>query len=310
MTLEYEMTRYRVGLDESGTNEHLLAWLDAHLEDDVDSVDLVMIGTTLGVTPGEAGALLRDASEELRRDHRDLRVTEEFVAGLSVRPLLEEGLPGDVLVLGVDATTRWSDALAAWTVDRASVHAQIPVVAVPDRTRGGSDRLGPAAVADPIVVGIDETTADAAVSFAADRALVEGRELVIVHAWQVPTVSTPYGYAFVEQDPGLWEHLAERLVRQAASAVRSQFPGLRVESRVGEGRPARVIVGTAETASLLVVGRRHRTVVGGALFGSVGHELLRLSVAPVCIVPPALAPDIPARDGIVPEPALKKRAAR
>jgi nucleotide-binding universal stress UspA family protein len=210
----------------------------------------------------------------------DLDQVEVVTIGGHPAPVAGPPVEPDVLVIGVPQASPVARALSGWVPERVTANSGIPVIAVPEHweERHGS-----------IVVGVDADTSDAALEFAAGRALAAGCELTIVHAWQVPTVSTPYGYAYVEEDRGIWARQAEELVLHFAHRALEQFPGLRVRTAVREGRAGRVLVGLSDSASMLVVGRRHHTLLGGALFGSVGQQLLRESGIPVATVPPVAA---------------------
>ncbi|MBF4606895.1 universal stress protein [Curtobacterium sp. VKM Ac-1393] len=269
------MTRYRIGIDDTVAGQNALAWIDANVISELDQVEIVMIGQRRRAgLAGSPAALLYAAQERLRRRHPRLDITvhaPEHSDGTG--PTVE----ADVLVIGVRQASSVARALSGWVPERVTANSGIPVIAVPEHweEHHGS-----------IVVGIDADTSDTALAFAAEHALAAGCELTIVRAWQVPTVSTPYGYAYVEEDREIWAHQAEELVGQFARRALEQFPGLRVRTAVREGRAGHVIAGLSDAASLLVVGRRHHTLLGGALFGSVGQQLLRESGIPVATVPP------------------------
>lgn len=269
------MTRYRISIDDTVAGQNALAWIDANVLSELDQVDIVMTGEHRRAdTAGSPAAPLHTAQERLRRRHPRLDIT---VHATGASPGTAPATEADVLVIGVRQASPVARALSGWVPERITANSGIPVIAVPEHWEehhGG------------IVVGIDADTSDTALAFAAERALTAGCELTIVRAWQIPTVSTPYGYAYVEEDREIWAHQAEELVGHFARRALAQFPGLRVRTAVREGRAGHVIAGLSDSASLLVVGRRHHTLLGGALFGSVGQQLLRDSGIPVATVPP------------------------
>jgi len=269
------MTRYRIGIDDTTAGQNALAWIDANVHPELDQVEIVMIDEHR--LAGSAG-LLHTAQERLRRHHPHLDITLPAAhASPSAAPTAE----ADVLVIGVRQASPIARALSGWVPERVTANSGVPVIAVPEHweEHHGS-----------IVVGIDADTSDAALAFAAERARAAGCEMTIVRAWQVPTVSTPYGSAYIEEDREIWAHQAEELVAHFARRALQHFPGLRVRTAVREGRAGHVIAGLSDSASLLVVGRRHHTLLGGALFGSVGQQLLRDSGIPVATVPPDTTP--------------------
>lgn len=271
---EYRMTRYRIGVDETVAGQNALAWIDANVRPGADQVEIVPEGHRPPADrAGRTSGVARTATERLRRHHPDLVVVETGDAPPTAGPAREP----DVLVIGVRQASAVARALSGWVPERVTANSGIPVIAVPEHweEQHGS-----------IVVGIDADTSDAALTFAAERALAAGCEMTIVRAWEVPTVSTPYGYAYVEEDRDIWARRAEELVLHVARRALERFPTLRVRTAVREGRPAHVIAGLSDSASMLVVGRRHHTLLGGALFGSVGQQLLHESGVPVATVPP------------------------
>ncbi|WP_416354892.1 universal stress protein [Curtobacterium sp. VKM Ac-2865] len=73
----------------------------------------------------------------------------------------------------------------------------------------------------------------------------------------------------------------------AAVRARTALPDIDLHSAVVEGGAAEVLAERARTASLVVIGRDHRTTLGGALFGSTARGLLHHTRTPVCVVPNA-----------------------
>jgi nucleotide-binding universal stress UspA family protein len=268
------MTQYRIGIDETVGSQAALAWVDADVR---SGLDRVVIMTGVRSTPGGDGAtvdLLSATRERLHQRHPHLVVTED---GPDTADRAATAGDAEVLVIGVKRASPSARAFSGWVPERITTNSTIPVVAVPEQWEESPGC---------IVVGVDADTSSAALEFAAARALAAGCELVVVRAWQVPTVTTPYGYAYVEEDRGIWARQAEELVDHFARVAAGRFPGLRIRTAVTEGRAADVMGGLSASASLLVVGRRHRTLLGGALFGSIGRQLLHESGVPVATVPP------------------------
>jgi nucleotide-binding universal stress UspA family protein len=269
------MTSYRIGMDETVAGQNALAWIDANARPGSDQVEIVSEGhRPRADRAGRTSGVARTATERLRRHHPGLDVVVDAAGSPPTAVLAREP---DVLVIGVRQASAVARALSGWVPERVTANSGIPVIAIPEHweEQHGS-----------IVVGIDADTSGAALTFAAERALAAGCEMTIVRAWEVPTVSTPYGYAYVEEDRDIWARRAGELVLHVASRALERFPTLRVRTAVREGRPALVIAGLSDSASMLVVGRRHHTLLGGALFGSVGQQLLHDSGIPVATVPP------------------------
>lgn len=137
----------------------------------------------------------------------------------------------------------------------------------------------------PVVVG---TASDQAAQFAVDFAVAEARhsssDLVMVHAWQLP------GVGFVEASnggvttmsiPDIQRHALDVEVER----VRVSTPGLRVLPQLRKGVASAELLQLAQTASLLVVGRRDRPGIARALLGSVSRDVLGSPPCPVAVVP-------------------------
>jgi nucleotide-binding universal stress UspA family protein len=141
---------------------------------------------------------------------------------------------------------------------------------------------------DTIVVGVDDSAgSQVALEFAAREAAAHGATLRILSAWEVPpTVLSSGGMA-----PDLYqgfEDEALRIVREAAARVAELEPAVRREERVVEGHAGNALVKEAETADLMIIGRRGHSALSELLLGSTSHQVVDHAKCPVVIVPPAL----------------------
>ena len=142
-----------------------------------------------------------------------------------------------------------------------------------------------------IVVGIDGSPgSQVALEFAAREAAVHGATLRIVSAWEVPpTVLSSGGVA-----PNIYQSFedeARRTVNDAAAHAASLEPSVSCEERVVEGHAGNALVDEAESADLVVIGRRGRGAFAELLLGSISHQVADHARCPVVIVPPAAAGD-------------------
>jgi nucleotide-binding universal stress UspA family protein len=123
-----------------------------------------------------------------------------------------------------------------------------------------------------VVVGVDDTpTSYTAVDHAAIEAGLRGCDLRIVH------VQHPGGRRSASRDEGAG--LLERLMDR----VHAYSPTVPVTCRLEVGAPWPVLLASAETASLVVVGHRH-TAVGAAFGLSVGDRVAANHAGPVLVV--------------------------
>ncbi len=139
---------------------------------------------------------------------------------------------------------------------------------------------------ETIVVGVDGSAgADEAVTFAAQKARLQGATLNLVIVWHVPTgVYEGVGMA-VADTRAEFEQDANRCLEGVAERLASELGGLTIERVVREGRAASVLAREARDAALLAVGSRGHGGFVGLLIGSVSSECARHARCPVVIVP-------------------------
>ena len=136
-----------------------------------------------------------------------------------------------------------------------------------------------------VVVGVDGSPAsDAALTWAADEALVRHAALEIVHAWTYPHVGDVAGMAasFPDQDDFA---ATARFVLDAAVKTATRAHGPCVTAKLVHGAPAKALVDAAAGADLLVVGSRGRGGFAGLLLGSVSQQCAHHAPCPVVVVP-------------------------
>jgi nucleotide-binding universal stress UspA family protein len=142
-----------------------------------------------------------------------------------------------------------------------------------------------------IVVGVDGSpSAQVVIEFAAREAAAHGATLRIVSAWEVPpTVLSSGGVA-----PDIYQSFedeARQMVSDAASRVAALEPSVPREERVVEGHAGNALIDEAESADLVVIGRRGRGALTELLLGSISHQVADHAKCPVVIVPSAPAAD-------------------
>ncbi|WP_435118031.1 universal stress protein [Halolamina sp. C58] len=130
-------------------------------------------------------------------------------------------------------------------------------------------------------VALGEAEDDPAVGRAVDLAAQYDATLHLVSAID-PAVFDPMTVE-TEQLHEALEEEAEAAVETAAE--RAEERGLDVESRVGRGPAASVIVDAAEAVDVVVMATHGREGLQHALLGSVTEKVVRHSPAPVLTVP-------------------------
>ncbi len=141
-----------------------------------------------------------------------------------------------------------------------------------------------------ILVAVDGSDhAIHALNYAVDSADKWGAELVILTV--VPPLS-PFIYSD-EFDPLLIPELEDnirkshqKILRESAELVNNKHLEIKVETRLEEGRPSKIIVETAkeENVDLIVLGSRGLGGITGSLLGSTSQSVVHECTKPILIV--------------------------
>lgn len=112
--------------------------------------------------------------------------------------------------------------------------------------------------------------------------------VISVYEPQVPMAAEPYALSaqYYERLDGLARERAEETARAGVDFLRSKFPSVEIESIVGLGRPAQMIVQTADDwgADLIVVGSHGHGFWGRLALGSVSDAVLHHAPCSVLVV--------------------------
>ncbi|WP_334170920.1 universal stress protein [Sinomonas sp.] len=131
------------------------------------------------------------------------------------------------------------------------------------------------------VVGVDGSPQSReALAWAAEEAALRGGRVVAVTAWEFPLLVT--GLETVAMDREAFAHAAERVLDLAVGAVSGG--DVRIDTVVGHGSPAKVILEAAEGADLVVVGSRGLGGFAGLLLGSVSAHLVHHCPCTVVVI--------------------------
>jgi nucleotide-binding universal stress UspA family protein len=151
-----------------------------------------------------------------------------------------------------------------------------------------------------IVVGVDGSPQSwKAVNWALEEAGAHGDDVMLVHAWQFPSILTisyagPTLPVFTRDDV---QRLSHQLLEKTADEARQQSPAVRIRTQLVEGHPATALVEAADGARLLVIGSRGMGGFRGMLMGSVSTACAHHARCPTVIVPPACRKQNPAPSG-------------
>ncbi len=225
---------------------------------------------------GAAWAAKVDGGPPAEAVETDVRIGDPTAA------LIEASQDVDLLVVGNRGRGAVAGALLGSTAFSVTAQAACPVVVV-----RGDTELRPGA-SHPVVVGVDTSEAAlAAVTWAADEAVLEGAPLVLLAAWSPPDIlAAGYGAAHLPEMVRKAEGIARQGAEAALARARQDHPGLQAEVRLVREKPAKALVAASQDAGLVVVGARGLGSVGGLFLGSVSHATIHRSECPVAVVRP------------------------
>ncbi|MFJ7288606.1 universal stress protein [Curtobacterium sp. NPDC098951] len=268
--------RILVGLDASQASWTALRWAANRAADHPARVRIVHALETGDTDVFVVRERLAEAGAFVRGTAPGTVVETSVERGFAADALVDDTADADLLVIGAHRARRVRSALTGSLPERIATRAPVPTVVVPDDWTFGSG---------PIVVGIDADTADAALAFALQEARRTARSVRLVHAWRVTAPVAPRPIALLEDASSADEQSARLALGAAEREAAHLEPAVPVRSTLWEGDAGEALAKAGVEASLIVVGRRHRTAIGGELFGSVARETMHRSKTPVVIVP-------------------------
>lgn len=135
-----------------------------------------------------------------------------------------------------------------------------------------------------IVVGVDGSAhGEAALGFAAQEAALREARLLIVCAWQLPSIIAPEGVYPTEVFQSVRDE-AEDVIQRAVARVAERQPQVACDAKAIEGQPAAVLLEQAQGADMIVVGSRGHGGFASLLLGSVSQQIVHHAPCPVVIV--------------------------
>ena len=77
---------------------------------------------------------------------------------------------------------------------------------------------------------------------------------------------------------------ADNVAAEAQKAAQTWYPDITVDTYVGQGNPAAVILAVARDAGLIVMGARGRGSFTSLMLGSVSHQVIHDVPCPVAVI--------------------------
>lgn len=203
---------------------------------------------------------LAELSGRLATGWPGLSVTAQLVPGTPAAVLRTEARGADLLVVGADDASPFTEAFNGSVPGDLVATAPCPLVVVP--RRGWTT---PASA--PVVVALDESaTSQAALAYAYAAAQRTGRTLTIVRC--------------VTRELDRAVGTVQALLHAAFGAL---YPTVDVTTEVTTGDPRHVLAAASRGAALLVLGSRGHGRFAAGLFGSVSRHVIRRGGCPVVV---------------------------
>ncbi|MFF7443098.1 universal stress protein [Streptomyces sp. NPDC008122] len=131
-----------------------------------------------------------------------------------------------------------------------------------------------------IVAGVDGSPESlAAAGWAAREALHRGLPLRLAHAWRWEPLDLP-----LVQDPDEQQRAAYAVLREAEATIAERHPELALTATLLPDTPVSALLGTEDTAEMLVIGSRGHGAIAGFLLGSYGQQVIAAASRPVVAV--------------------------
>lgn len=247
-----------------------------HVVDDQAASELAPAMVRM-LTPDDGTDILEDAADELAK----IGVGEamlEIRHGHPAQTLLEAGRPGGLLIVGRRGLDGFAELAIGSTSQVCAALAGIPVVVVPDQWNPVAPSRG------RVVVGVDGSeSCQLALGFAFEEAALRSAGVLAVHAVRLPDVY-PGVDIWPDPDQAGWSDQVERLLTSSLAGWPERYPDVGVERQIVGGHPVQVLAAASETADLVVVGGRGRSLFTALRMGSVSRGLLHHTACPVAII--------------------------
>ncbi|RKT19602.1 nucleotide-binding universal stress UspA family protein [Streptomyces sp. 1114.5] len=231
--------------------------------------------------PEAAQRTLAEAAEAVRARHPELAVQTDAVLDSPIDGLVAAAADAELLVLGSRGRGGFTGLLLGSVSMSVAGRSGVPVIVVREAVEAADGAGG----AGEVVVGVDAHAPEEEVlAFAFREAALRGARVRAVHGWELPPLFGYAGGAVPAAEVEQSEALEAKLLSLALAGPRERHPQVAVVEDVRLGA-ARALVEASAGASLVVVGRRHRSFDLGPRLGRVAHAVLHHAEAPVAVVP-------------------------
>jgi nucleotide-binding universal stress UspA family protein len=239
------------------------------------------LGPLTGALHETVERVVADAVERARSQTAGLHVSHAVITGEAVTVLQAQSRTAQLLVVGHRGSGGFTELLLGSTAVHLSAHTHCPVMVV----RGRPEPAG------PVLVAVDGSPqGQPAIAFAFSEAALRGTDLVALHAWSTWTdhgehaLGHPVELVELVGDVDRLRQEEERVLAEALSGHREQYPGVTVRPRLVRGRTRPALIEASAEAQVMVVGARGHGGFTGLLLGSVSQAALHHAHCPVTVV--------------------------
>jgi nucleotide-binding universal stress UspA family protein len=208
----------------------------------------------------------------------------EMPSAITVPALVDLSKDADLVVVGCLGTGTLRGRHLGSVSSGLVYHAHCPVAIIHDGVQLNAD-----AARASVLVGIDGSReSELATAIAFDEASRRGVGLIALHAWSDVSV---FDSIISLPGPG-WPALRaveDEILAERLAGWGERYPDVPVSRVIVRDEPARGIVGTSESAQLVVVGGHGRGGFAGMLLGSVSAAVVLLARVPVIVARGPLA---------------------
>lgn len=215
-----------------------------------------------------------------KRRRREVRVNTVLAAGDPHAEILRRTGRIDLVIMGRHGTRGFRRLLIGSTAERAIRVGHVPVLIVDTPVRGRYRR---------VLAAVDLSPASRQAVEAAERILPPDTRMDVVHIYETAHDSL---LRRVASRSGVAEYLrrGRAQAKEAVAVLLGRSPETapirKLILRRGDPRPAILAEIRARRADLVVVGSHGRSVIGGALVGSVAEAVVRHAPCDVLVVHP------------------------
>jgi nucleotide-binding universal stress UspA family protein len=227
----------------------------------------------------EGIALLDRTRSIVRRGHPHLPITTRLLDGEPVNVLRDQSVDAAMTVIGGKKSSLLAEAILGSMATAVGAVSSAPLAVIhPEHPVDGPGR---------IVVGVDGSPHSVgAIAFAFAEAAIRRVDLLAVHVLHPPALEGNLpDYPSLRDPIAITQEETARL-SEALVVWSHRYPAVAVAQEVRRGRTASVLLEHSRSASLLVVGRRPRTLFDALAMGSASRSLVAHSRCPVIIVGP------------------------